>query len=60
MREAIDIFKRSSTYQQTENKGIWLETSFDNVPALNAYIRFGFRQVTNQDEKGKILMVLEE
>ena len=38
-------------------KGIWLECSADNLPAGSLYKKFGFKQVTEADETGKIIMV---
>ena len=38
-------------------KGIWLECSANNLPAGALYKKFGFKQVTEADENGKIIMV---
>ncbi len=42
------------------NKGIWLEVSCDNKPAIALYEKFGFSRITNPDSENKILMILDE
>lgn len=51
-------FMRQVFNHFSPKQGVWLETSIDNKPALVVYERFGFKQVTDPDEEGKILMVL--
>lgn len=58
MHEAIGRYKKGDQYQGINNKGIWLETYADNIPALRVYERFGFEKVTEPDGRGRILMVL--
>lgn len=58
MKEAFAAFKLTEFYQSIERKGVWFETSFDNIPAVKLYEKFGFIKVTNPDEHGKILMIL--
>ncbi len=58
--KAVDMYKSSADFQKPVNKGIWLETHKDNIPALNSYRKSGFRQVSNPDEKGRVLMILEK
>ncbi len=60
MTETFKHLMSSSVYEKMENKGIWLETSIDNTPALKAYEKFGFKQITNPNENQKILMILKE
>lgn len=36
----------------------WLQTSEENIAAVQAFKKFGFAQLTQPDEKGKILMGL--
>jgi len=40
-----------------KGKGYWLETSDDNLAAKALYSKFGFKQVSEVDENGKIIMV---
>jgi len=47
MKQAFDDFKP---------KTVWLETSADNLPAISTYKKFGFKQITQPDDKGKIIM----
>lgn len=39
-----------------KGKGYWLETSNDNLAAKALYSKFGFKQVSDVDENGKIIM----
>lgn len=56
---AFSAYRQSEEYKALSRNSIWLETSADNIPAVTAYRNFGFHQVTEPDEKNKILMVLE-
>jgi len=47
MKQAFDDFKP---------KNVWLKTSADNLPAISTYKKFGFKQTTEPDDKGKIIM----
>lgn len=38
---------------------VWLECSFDNIPANKLYQKFGFKQITKPDSKNKIIMILD-
>lgn len=58
MKEAIAIFKSTEKYRGFKNKGIWLEVTHDNIPAVRAYERSGFKRVTDPDGSDKILMIL--
>lgn len=49
---AIDFMKGC-----IKNKGIWLATSDDNFAAKALYSKFGFRQVSEADNKNKIVMI---
>jgi len=60
MNVAFNVYHSSSEYRQIEQKGIWLETSADNYPALNAFKKFGFTRVTVPDDKNKILMIFND
>ncbi len=57
MEAAFDDFMESKIYKRFKNKGVWLETSADNIPAYKLYGHFGFKQITKPDEENKILMV---
>lgn len=57
--QAFGRFTSSPSYQKIENKGLWLETSANNVPGTHLYQKLGFIKVTEPDENNKILMVKE-
>lgn len=38
-------------------QGIWLETSFDNLPTQKTFAKLGFVKVAEKDDRGKIVMV---
>lgn len=40
-----------------KEKGYWLETSDNNLAAKALYSKFGFKEVSDVDENGKIIMV---
>ena len=40
-----------------DKNGVWVETSFDNYPTIKLSEKFGFRKVSEPDEKGKIIMI---
>lgn len=48
MKQAFDDFKPQK---------VWLEVSIDNLPAVSLYKKFGFQQITDPNDKGKIIMV---
>jgi ribosomal protein S18 acetylase RimI-like enzyme len=60
MESTIRLFKESPEYSQTTTRGIWLETSNDNEPAKKLYLRCGFVQVSQPDEKSKIVMIKKD
>ena len=57
MDKAYELFTKAQDYESVKNKGIWLEVSIDNLPALKLYEKFGFVKATKPDKKGKILMI---
>lgn len=57
MSMAFDEFRATKIYKNSKNKGFWLETSVDNLPAVKSYLRFGFSQVTKPDTNNKIIML---
>lgn len=57
MEEAFDGFINTDFYNNSSEKGFWLETSSDNIPAVKLYKNFGFSQVTKPDTNNKIIML---
>ena len=57
---AFADYYKSQEYLGVPNKGMWLETSADNTPAVTAYEKYGFHTVTHPDEHNKILMILQK
>lgn len=60
MEKAIEAYKGSEASQRAQRKGVWLEVSSENTPAIKTYINYGFEAVTKPDNEGKIIMILEE
>lgn len=58
MKRAYKLFSLSTPYKSAKNKGVWLVTSYDNIPAIKIYKKFGFVKATRADKKGKIIMIL--
>ncbi len=58
MDKAFDKYKNLLEYTQNPNKGIWLETTKNNLAAIRAYERFGFKVVSNPDTDNRIIMCL--
>lgn len=54
---AFDEYKKNEQYNQTEQKGIWLETRSNNLAAISLYEKFGFMTVSSPDENDRIIMV---
>lgn len=55
----LDHYKNTEEYNIIPNKGIWLETSANNIPAVTSYTKFGFKQFTKpHGERKRIIMVL--
>ena len=50
-------FERLFKIHGTDIKGMWLETSADNLPAVRSYSSFGYRQASKPNAEGKIYMV---
>lgn len=57
MDKVFKAFMDSIKYNKIKNKGFWLETSEDNIPAIVLYERFGFSKVTKPDINNKVLMI---
>jgi ribosomal protein S18 acetylase RimI-like enzyme len=60
MSAAFESFKNTALFQESQNNGVWLETSTDNFAAVSAYTKFGFKQVAGPDEKGKVIMIYKK
>lgn len=58
MKSAWEKYSTSEDYEKQTAKGVWLETSNDNLSAVNTYRRFGYQHVSNPDEHNRILMIL--
>jgi ribosomal protein S18 acetylase RimI-like enzyme len=43
--------------ENLKQKGVWLETSDDNLAAKALYSKFGFRQISQPDLHNKIVMI---
>lgn len=55
---AFKMFKKTEEYQNSSAKGLWLITNSNNTPALKAYSKFGFVEISENDKNGKIIMAL--
>lgn len=53
---ATEFMKKS--FEDFKPGNVWAETSFDNFPTIKLSEKFGFRKVTEPDERGKIIMIL--
>lgn len=51
-----DLLKNQS---KSKISGFWLQVSFDNLPAVFSYQKFGFKQISQPDSSDKIIMTLE-
>lgn len=51
MKKSFEDFKPGS---------VWIETSFDNIPVVKIAEKFGFKKVSEPDERGKIIMILDK
>jgi ribosomal protein S18 acetylase RimI-like enzyme len=54
---AFESFQKTDVYQRSSQKGVWLETSADNLAAVSTYTKFGFKKITEPDDKNKIIMI---
>lgn len=52
---SFDFMKKS--FEDFNPGNVWIETSFDNIPTIKLAKKFGFKQVSNPNENGKIIMV---
>ena len=60
MEDVVKRFKESDVYSSVSKKGMWLEVSLDNKVAIRVYEKYGFKRITEPDEKGKVLMILDK
>jgi len=58
MKKAYKLFTSSTPYKMAKDKGVWLVTSYDNIPAIKIYKKFGFVDATRPDKKAKLIMIL--
>jgi ribosomal protein S18 acetylase RimI-like enzyme len=56
---AHEHFQMSNTYLKSENRGIWLRTNSDNIPAITTYKSLGYTQINLDQQAHKIAMVLQ-
>lgn len=55
--EAIKKYKKTISFKETKANNFWVSTSYNNLPAIVTYAKFGFGKVSSKDFKGKIIMV---
>lgn len=55
LRETMNDFMKSETYERSESKDWWLETSIDNSSAINLYEKLGFVRAEMGKDEGKII-----
>ena len=48
MRKSFDSFKPGN---------VWIETSFNNIPTVKLAEKFGFKQVSKPNQRGKIILI---
>ena len=51
---SFDFMKQA--FDDLKPQNVWLKCSADNLPAAATYKKFGFKQITDPDENGKIIM----
>ncbi|MBP9670460.1 GNAT family N-acetyltransferase [Candidatus Woesebacteria bacterium] len=54
----VDLLS-SREYQESQNKGIWLRTSADNIRAVQTYKSLGYTEINHDQPAHKITMVLQ-
>ena len=60
MKNAIEKYKETDEYKNNPEKGVWLVTNSDNLPAIKTYRHFGFKSATYEKEKGRVLMKVKK
>lgn len=58
MTEALEKFKNTMIYKNSPAKGIWIITNSDNIPALKAYEKFGFKKIETINEINRTVLIL--
>lgn len=58
MRISFEDFVKSNLYQKDEARGVWLEVSADNTPAIKIYQDFGFKKRGKPNKNNKIMMLM--
>ncbi|MEK9179253.1 MAG: hypothetical protein AAB893_02180 [Patescibacteria group bacterium] len=56
LTEALSIYKKTIEYR-TSGKGIWLETSVENLPAIKLYTECDFRRLGLNLKNGKEIYI---
>ncbi len=56
IKTAFTDFIKSAKYRNFKNKGIWLQTSADNIIARKLYKDIGFEEITTPDKENRIIM----
>ncbi len=54
--QSTDFMKKS--FEDYKPGNVWIETSFDNIPTQKLAEKFGFKQVSDPDQRGKIIMII--
>lgn len=57
MKHAFDLFTHTIEFKNSSSKGFWLEVGSDNLPAIKAYMAFGFEKSAENVKKGKQIMI---
>ncbi|MFH1971014.1 MAG: hypothetical protein ABIJ05_01365 [Patescibacteria group bacterium] len=57
LKEAIKRYKKTKSFKETKANNFWVSTSFDNLPAIVTYAKFGFEKVSEKESNEKIIMI---
>lgn len=60
LQTAFQKYKQTEQFKQTAKKGFWLEVGLNNTTAIKTYTRFGFRNIVEDQQTQKILMILHQ
>ena len=59
MEKVFKRYKKTLHFKNIKNNKFWIVVSYDNLPAISTYEKFGFIRLTKPDKSGKILMILK-
>lgn len=59
MNEVFKRHKKTLHFKGLKNNKFWIKVSYNNLPAISTYKKFGFIKLTKPDKSGKILMILK-